>query len=87
MTLVTILHRFADYDSFRTVYNSAEGMRQSGGVTDHSVHRMTDDPNNVLVLHYFDSLKAAQAYMNNPGLKDAMQQAGMQGEPRIEFYQ
>jgi hypothetical protein len=39
------------------------------------------------VLHYFDSLEAAHAYLSNPGLKDAMEQAGLQGEPRIEFYE
>ncbi|MDR6558426.1 quinol monooxygenase YgiN [Arthrobacter pascens] len=87
MALVTILHRFADYDTFRNVYDSADGLRQAGGVTDHSVHRMADDPNNVLVLHSFDSIDAARAYMNNPKLKDAMQQAGIQGEPRIEFFE
>jgi quinol monooxygenase YgiN len=86
MALVTLLHRFADYDTFRKVYDSAEGLRQAGGVIDHSVHRMADDPNNILVLHYFDSLESARAYLNNPGLRDAMQQAGMQGELRIEFY-
>ncbi|MDQ0690224.1 antibiotic biosynthesis monooxygenase [Arthrobacter sp. W4I7] len=87
MPLVTILHRFADYDAFRRVYDSADGLRQSGGVTDHSVHRMADDPSNVLVLHYFDSLETARAFVNHPGLRDAMQQAGMQGEPRFEFYE
>ncbi|WP_267277990.1 hypothetical protein [Arthrobacter sp. CDRTa11] len=51
MALVTLLHRFADYDTFRSVYDSADGLRQSGGVTNHSVHRMADDPNNILVLH------------------------------------
>ena len=86
MALVTLLHRFADYDTFRRVYDSADGLRQSGGVTDHSVHRMADAPNNIMVLHYFDSLETARAYLSNPELKDAMQQAGMQGEPRIEFY-
>jgi hypothetical protein len=39
------------------------------------------------VLHYFDSLETARAYLSNSKLKDAMQQAGMQGEPRIEFYE
>jgi hypothetical protein len=48
---------------------------------------MADDPNNILVLHYFDSLETARAYLSNPELKGAMQQAGMQGEPRIEFYE
>jgi quinol monooxygenase YgiN len=87
MALVVILHRFADYDAFRKVYDSAEGLRSSGGVTNHSVHRMAEDPNNILVLHSFDSLDAARAYMGNPELKDAMQRAGLQGPPRIEFFE
>ncbi len=31
MALVTLLRHFADYDNFRRVYDSADGLRQAGG--------------------------------------------------------
>jgi heme-degrading monooxygenase HmoA len=87
MALLVILHRVADYDAWRAVYDSVSQMRDSGGVTSGSVHRMVDDPNNVLVLHYFDSVDQARAFTTLPELKDAMRRADIQGEPRFEVYE
>jgi heme-degrading monooxygenase HmoA len=87
MALILFLHRVADYEAWRQVYDSVSEMQESGGVTSESVHRLVDDPNNVLVLHYFDSVEKARAFTALPELKDAMQRAGVQGEPRIEFYE
>ena len=87
MALLLILHRVADYDAWRQVYDSVADMRESAHVTRGSVHRMADDPNNVLVLHYFDSVEAARAFTTLPKLKEAMQRADVQGEPRFEFYE
>jgi uncharacterized protein (DUF1330 family) len=47
---------------------------------------MTGDPDNVLVIHEFDSVETARAFFANPDLKEAMQRGGVKGEPRIEFY-
>jgi heme-degrading monooxygenase HmoA len=87
MALLVILHRVGDYDAWRQVYDSVSGMQKSGGVTHESVHRMVDDPNNVLVLHYFDSVETARAFTTLPELREAMQRANVQGEPRFEFYE
>jgi hypothetical protein len=87
MALLLILHRVADYDAWRQVYDSVSAMRESAHVTSESVHRMADDPNNVLVLHYFDSVEAARAFPAIPELGQAMQRANVQGEPRFEFYE
>ena len=37
-----------------------------------SVHRMADNPSNVLVIHHFDSVGAAKSFFSNPNLRDAM---------------
>jgi heme-degrading monooxygenase HmoA len=87
MALLLIFHRVADYDAWREVYDSVADRPEFSGITSESVHRMVDDPNNVLVLHYFDSADQARAFTTLPELKDAMQRAGVQGEPRFEFYE
>ena len=87
MALLLIRHRVADYDAWRKVYDSVSDMPEFGGITSESVHRTVDDPNNVLVLHYFDSVDEARAFTTLPELKGAMQRAGVQGEPRFEFYE
>jgi heme-degrading monooxygenase HmoA len=87
MALLLILHRVADYDAWRKVYDAVSEMQEFRDVTSEAVHRMVDDPNNVLVLHYFDSVDKARAFTALPELKEAMQRAGVQGEPRFEFYE
>lgn len=87
MALSLVLHKVADYDAWRKVYDSVADLQSSGGVTRESVHRMADDPNNILVLHYFDSVDAARTFFANPELREAMQRGGVQGEPRIEFFE
>ncbi|MGY3379466.1 cyclase [Arthrobacter sp. H-02-3] len=87
MALLAIQHRVADYDTWRKVYDSAADMQKSAGVTSESVHRMADDPDTVLVLHYFDSVEKARALAANPELKQAVQRSGIVGEPRIEIYE
>ena len=87
MALSTVLHHVKDFDAFRKVYDSAAPMQKAGGVTAESVHRMAGDPDNVLIIHHFDSLAAAQTFFSNPELKEAMQRGGVMGEPRIEFFE
>ncbi len=72
MALLLILHRVADYDAWRKVYDAASEMQEFADVTSEAVHRMVDDPNNVLVLHYFDSVDQARAFTALPELKEAM---------------
>ncbi|MCU1530842.1 MAG: cyclase, partial [Arthrobacter sp.] len=69
MALLLILHRVADYDAWREVYDSVADMPAFSEITSESVHRMVDDPNNVLVLHYFDSVDQARAFTTLPELK------------------
>jgi len=86
MTVAIIVHRVADYDAWRKVYDSVGDMQKDGGVTQESVHRMVDDPNNVLVIHHFGDVETARAFLGRDDLRDAMQRSGVQGEPRIELF-
>jgi hypothetical protein len=47
------------------------------------VFRSLDDPNDVTVWHDFDPNDAAGAFAASAELRDAMQQAGVRGEPQI----
>lgn len=87
MAVATILHRVADYDAWRKVYDSVADMQKEGGVTQESVHRMADDPNNVLVIHHFDTVDTARAFIARDDLKEALHRGGVQGAPRIELFE
>ena len=86
MVLLTVLHRVRDYEAWRQVYDDFKPKQQAGGVTAESVYRAKDDPNNVLVLHSFRTMAEAEAFVAHPELREAMQQGGVEGEPRLEFF-
>lgn len=87
MSVAHILHRVADYEAWRKAYDSVGDMQKDGGVTQESVHRMVDDPNNVLVIHHFDNVETARAFFGREDLREAMQRSGVQGEPRVELFE
>ena len=82
-----VRHKVADYDAWRTVYDSLGDVQTNGGVTAESVHRLVGDENDLLVVHQFDTLGAAEAFFNSGELRDGMQKAGVQGPPTIEMFQ
>ena len=88
MTITFVRHRVADYEAWRRVYDSVGEMQRQGGVTADAVYRVEDDPNEVLVMHHFGSSSEAHSFMENPDLRQAMAQAGVDpGSLRIEFYE
>lgn len=82
-----IQHRVADYQVWRKAYDGFSGVQKAGGVTRQSVYRATGDPNNVLIMHGFATTADAEKFLAGAELRDAMQQAGVQGQPRVEIYQ
>ena len=87
MAQLVVLHRVRDYQAWRHVYDAFKSQQQAGGVTAESVYRAKDDPNNVLVLHSFRTMAEAEAFIANPELREAMQRGGVEGEPRLEFFE
>lgn len=86
MAIALILHRVAGFDAWREAYDSVADLQKDGGVTDESVHRMAGDPDNVLVIHHFDTVEIAREFLSSPELRAAMDRAGVKGEPRIEIF-
>jgi hypothetical protein len=82
-----VQHHVTDYDAWRKAYDKFETTQKTGGVTHQSVYRASDDPNNLLITHGFATTADAETFLAGTELRDAMQQAGVQGQPRIEIYQ
>ena len=82
-----IQHRVADYDTWRKAYDGFADVQKAGGVTRQSVYRAAGDPNSVLIMHGFATTADAEKFLAGAELRDAMQRAGVQGQPRVEIYQ
>lgn len=88
MATTLVLHRVADYDAWRRVYDGVADLQRAGGVTEAAVYRMADDPNNVLVTHRFASADQAREFFQNADLRQAMADAGVDmGSLRLEVYE
>ncbi len=73
----------ASYDPWRTAYDSFHAFRRENGVTGDEVYCSPEDMTSILVLQFFDTVEAAQAFASNPGLAEAMRSSGVIGAPRL----
>lgn len=80
-----ISHKVAAFDAWFAGYTAAAPVREQGGIIGEAANQLLDDPNSALVYHQAESLEALHAFMANPGLKDAMQKAGVTSAPEVTF--
>jgi hypothetical protein len=85
MYVLAINHSVADYDKWKSVYDTMPPTAR--GALFARVNRGVDDPNVVTVVAGFESLDTLQGFIGDPNLKEKMQEAGIDGEPRIEIYE
>lgn len=87
MVTAVIQHKVSDYAAWRKVYDDAAALQKAGGVISESVYQSATDPSVLLILHQFADMAAAEAFLSDPALRETMQRSGVQGEPRVEFYE
>jgi hypothetical protein len=75
----------ADYETWRKVYDQFYGEQVALGVVGSAAFQLVDDPNDVTVWHDFETAGVARAFVSSDTLRNAMQRAGVQGEPQIWF--
>jgi hypothetical protein len=80
-----IRHNVTDYATWRKTYDAFDATRKKLGVIGQAVYQATDNPNDVTVTHDFKSLEKAKAFADSGELKEAMENAGVQGPPTIWF--
>lgn len=76
-----ISHTVADFDRWLDGYAKADGVRKEGGIIGHAVNRSIAEPNRAIVYHQAESHDALKAFASHPGLKAAMQAAGVTSAP------
>jgi quinol monooxygenase YgiN len=86
-TTALVRHRVANYDAWKTEYDSFAPIQAKNGVRAHQVLRSQDNPNDVVITHTFDDLGKAKAFFAMPELKQAMTKAGVQDDSlKVAFY-
>ena len=83
---LAIRHHVGDYAAWRKVYDEVEPLRAQYGCITQRVMRLPDDGNELFVSHDFPTVEQASSFAHDPGLREAMQRAGVEGAPRIEIF-
>jgi hypothetical protein len=83
MINVVIRHTVDDFDAWKAGYDQHEGERREHGCTAAIVNRVAGSPGDILATLSFGDEKGAHAFLDDPALKEAMRDAGVQGTPEI----
>lgn len=85
MPILVVQHRVRDYASWKPVFDEQEDVRRQHGATRHWVYRAPDDPNDIVVAVEFPGVEAAQAFLADQSLPEALQRAGVEGQPHVHL--
>ncbi len=83
-TLV-IMHEVADFDAWKTAYDDHRSMREEAGLIDFGVFQQEGSANMVAVGFGCTDMAKAKEFMASEDLKSAMENAGVTGEPQVNF--
>jgi len=86
MATIAVRHTVGDFDGWKIGFDEHGANRKQHGCTGETVLRDEANPNDVLILTSWPSMKEAHEFADDPSLAEAMQRAGVVGPPRIEFY-
>ena len=81
--LAVVSHPVKDFAAWKLVYDSVQPLRDRAGVTGAEVFRDPADPAKIVVIHRFPSIEAAQGFLSDPGLKEAMAKGGVTAPPSV----
>ena len=85
MVSMLVKAKVKDFQAWKKVYDEAAGLRASFGGGADQVFQDTNDPHTYFAIIDWDSQENAQKYAQSPELKEAMEKAGVVGQPAVYF--
>ena len=85
MSQFLVIHTVADYEKWKKVFDGDVSRRKSGGSKGGRLYRNADDPNQMIFLADWESAEKARQFASSPGLREAMEKAGVVGMPQVIF--
>jgi hypothetical protein len=83
MATLFVKHTVGDYKKWRKGFDEFQSHGAQHGIKSAAVFQSAGNPNEVTVMHDFDSVAAAHTFTQAEGLKSAMEKAGVQGAPMM----
>ncbi len=85
MALLVVQHKVRDYTAWRPAYDAHESNRTEASITNGRVYRRAEDPNDLVLLFDVADVAKARTWAAGEDLRKAMENAGVAGEPTINF--
>ena len=85
MTTMLIQHEVKNFAEWKKVFDSAFELRKSSGELSAQVYQDASDASKVTTVNKWNSMANAQKFAQSPELKAAMEKAGVEGHPSINF--
>lgn len=83
--IVMVQHMCEDFAAWRPVFDEHKSTREAHGCTSERVYQDADNPNQVAVVMEWPSRQAAEGFMGDPSLAEAMKRGGVLGPPTVTF--
>ena len=85
MINVLIHHEVADYTAWKAVFDSNLDWRHKHGERSCRIFRSAGNVNDLTLFFEWDSLESARVFIASEELKMKMANAGVKGQPRVDF--
>ena len=83
MPYLLIRHKVKDFATWKPVFDAHGEFRKANGSKGGMVCTSADDPNEVVILLEWDTVENARKFTESPGLREAMEKAGVADKPDV----
>ena len=83
MVAVIVRHRVRDYDAWKPGFDEHEVVRRRHGALGHQIYRLSNDPQDLIIVNQFKDAAGAEAFMADPSLREVMERAGVVSDPEV----
>ena len=85
MAYLAIRFQVQDFNAWEARFDRFAPERRAAGEVSYQIYHMDDDRNRIVMLQEWATVDAAKAMIASDALKNAMQEAGVTGEPIFFF--
>ncbi len=85
MVHVLIRHKVADYGRWKEAFDTHLNARKRAGETGAHVFTNMEDPHEIIVMLEWQTAEEARKFVNSDELRQRMRDAGVQGNPEVQY--
>lgn len=85
MATMIVNHKVADFNTWKSVFDSLYTTRKNYGCTGEKIYRGSNDPNELVIFTQWGNPDEAKQYGSSQELKDAFKNGGVTVDAKIYF--